>query len=164
MQYYLVGEIINTHGIKGELKIQSETDFDRFIPGSILYLLKGKEYIKMTVATHRVHQGFDLVSFISYQDINLVEQFKACKLYVDETQLEELDDDEYYYHDLMNKKVYNQDQKYIGVVCEIRDLPHGEIIEIKREGKKNGLVPFNKEFIKEVTDDSIIINEIEGLL
>lgn len=164
MQYYLVGEIINTHGIKGELKINSETDFDRFEKGNVLYIKKRNEYIKMTVASHRVHKGFDLVSFISYQDINLVEQFKACKLYVDETQLGELDDDEYYFHDLMNMPVYNQYDVYIGNVCEIRDLPHGDILEIEREGKKNALVPFNKEFIIDVTDEKIIINEIEGLL
>ncbi|NYA65807.1 ribosome maturation factor RimM, partial [Lactobacillus salivarius] len=40
MNYYEVGKIVNTHGIKGELKIISKTDFpeDRFKPGNILYI------------------------------------------------------------------------------------------------------------------------------
>lgn len=164
MEYYLVGEIINTHGIKGELKIQSETDFDRFAVGNVLYIQRDKQYIEVKVASHRVHKSYDLVSFVGYQDINLVEIFKGCKIWIDNSVLDELPDDEYYFHELMNKKVYNQKNEYIGIVVEIRDLPQGEIIEIARENKKNGLVPFNKEFIIDVTSDSIIINEIEGLL
>ena len=164
MKYYIVGQIVNTHGLKGEVKINSETDFDRFKPGNILYIKRQNEYIKVVVATHRVHKGLDLVSFVNYQDINLIEHFKGCTLVIDDTQLEELAADEYYFHDLIGKKVYNQNNEYIGDVCDIRDLPHGEILEIKRENKKNGLVPFNKEFIIEVLEDSIIINEIEGLL
>lgn len=164
MNYFLVGEIINTHGIKGELKIKSETDFDRFEKGNKVFVKKRNEYIKMIVSSHRVHKGFDLVSFVGYEDINLVEQFKGLSIWIDEDSLEELDDDEYYFHDLMNMPVYNQYDVFIGNVCEIRDLPHGDILEIEREGKKNALVPFNKEFIIDVTDEKIIINEIEGLL
>lgn len=164
MNYYLIGSIVNTHGIKGEVKIKADTDFPRFEPGNEIYILKNNQYLLFKVATHRVHKGFDLVSFVNYQDINLVEQFKGCKLYIDETKQEPLEEDEYHFHELIGKKVYNQNHEFIGVVSEIRDLPHADILEISREEKKNALVPFNKEFIIDVTDEEIIINEIEGLL
>ncbi len=163
MKYYTVGKIINTHGIKGEVKINNDSDFDRFNVGNKLYIERNKQLIEVTVASHRIHKGFDLVSFVSYQDINLVLDFKGCTVKIDENQHDDLEDDEFYFDELIGKKVYNQSNVFVGIVVEVRDLPQGELLEIQREGKKNALVPFVNEFIISV-DDEIIINEIEGLL
>ena len=57
-KYYLVGEIINTFGIKGELKIKSDTSFDRFKKGSELFVLQNGEYKKVVV--------IQLLSFMSF--------------------------------------------------------------------------------------------------
>ena len=164
MNYYNVGKIVNTHGIKGEVKIESQTDFDRFTPGNVLYIEKNRELIEVVVQTHRVHKGFDLVSFIGYDDINSVLPFKGLMIKIDEEHQEELPDGEYYFHDLIGLDVYNQFNTFIGKVIDIMDLPQGEILVVGREHKKNGLIPFVDEFIIDVLDDRIIIQEIEGLL
>ena len=55
-EYYLVGTIVNTHGIKGEVKIKSETNLDRFEKGNTLYLKKGSNYLTIKIDSHRVHK------------------------------------------------------------------------------------------------------------
>ena len=61
---YLVGKIIGTHGIKGELKVKSDTSFDRFSVGNVLYIkLDDHDYKKIVINSHRIHQGCDLITF-----------------------------------------------------------------------------------------------------
>lgn len=163
MKYIEIGKIQNTHGLKGELKIKAYTDFERFEKGNYVYIHYNGEYIKMIVNSKRESNDLILVAFKDNLDINLVEKYKGSFVYIDETQQDELDDGEYYIEDLIGMECVNQNNEYIGKVINVRDLPQGYILEIKRDGKKNGLVPFVDEFIIDV-DEKIVINEIEGLL
>ena len=83
MNQVIVGKIVNTHGIKGELKVKASTDFieERFQKGATLYLEYQGQTIEMTVASHRFHKGHVLVTFENHRDINLVEKYKGCLLY-----------------------------------------------------------------------------------
>ena len=76
MKYIRIGKMINTHGIKGEAKIYSYSDFDdeRYAKGNTVWMKHGDEMIPLTVKTYRVHKGFLLVSFEELKDINPVEQ------------------------------------------------------------------------------------------
>lgn len=160
MEYIEVAKIVNTHALKGEVKLESYTDFDRFKKGNILYC--GKEHIELKVKSHRVDKGFDYVTFEGYEDINLILPFKGKMLQIKETDLDPLGEDEYYIRDLKNKDVYNEDGKYIGKVVYVSEYPQNFMLEIDT-GEKIALVPFRKEFIVEVSD-KIIIHEIEGLI
>lgn len=164
MDYILVGKIINTHGIKGEVKIESNTDFDRFNKGNVLYIYFNNEYIKVTIKSHRIHKEKDLVTFVGYEDINLVEKYKGSNLYIENNLDDELEDDEYYYREIIGLKCYNTSNKYLGICVGLREVPQGIIIEIEKENGKIALVPFVKEFIVDVLKDSMIIKEIEGLI
>ena len=56
MDYIYIGKIIGTHGIKGEVKVKSDSDFktERFKENSILYVKRGEEMVKITINSHRV--------------------------------------------------------------------------------------------------------------
>ena len=75
--YVNVGKIVNTHGIKGEVRVISDTDFpeERYQPGAELVWLGNdeSERFTLTVASHRQHKQFDLVKFESYPTINEAE-------------------------------------------------------------------------------------------
>lgn len=157
---YKIGKIRNTHGLKGFLVVKEETDFDRFKAGNEVFMLfEGKELKLVIKDVKRANKGL-LVLFKDYEDINLVLNFKGLELYTYEKP--ELSTDEFHFNDLIKKEVYNQNEKYIGQVIEVIEVPQGHIIRIKTNGESK-LVPFNKEFIVSV-DDIIIINEISGLL
>ena len=161
MNYIEVGKIVNTHALKGEVKIKSYSNLDRFKVGNTLYL--GENYIIVKVKTHRVKEGFDYVTFENYEDINLILPYKNKSLYIKESDLEPLEENEYYIKDLINLKVYNEESKFIGIVKNVVEYPANYMLEIEKEDKKIALVPFRKEFIIEVSD-KIVIHEIEGLI
>ena len=82
MNYIYVGEIVNTHGIKGEVRLVS--NFERkdlvFKNGFNIYIGNNKE--KMIINTYRVHKNFDMLTFIGLNDINDVIIYKGEKVYI----------------------------------------------------------------------------------
>ncbi len=162
MQYYRCGKIMTTHGIKGDLKIKVTSDFDRFYKGSKLYILHNNEYISVVVNKVTDFGKYILVNFEGLQDINLVEKYHLDDIFISEEDRDALNDDEYYYSDLVGLDVFNQDNLYRGKVIEVKEMPQCEYLYINLNGN-NYYVPFIDEFIISVSD-KIIINEIEGLV
>lgn len=173
MDYALVGKIVGTFGIKGELKVISETSFAeaRYKKGSKLLMQVNGNFIEVVIRSHRVHKKMDIISFsqvgnnLISNDINQVEKYVGCSLFVDHESLDELEDDEFYFDDLIGLMAYDQNGSLIGEVIEIRELPRGILLEIKTKDK-NVLVPFVDEFVSDVNleEEKIVINVIEGLL
>jgi len=164
MNYYKCGHIMTTHGLKGDLKIKNLSDFDRFKKNNKLYILHNDEYISVIVnKSSPFKDNTLLVSFKDLLDINLVEKYHGDDIYISDLEREndELDGD-YYYSDLVGKIVVNQNGVEKGIVLEIKELPQCDYLVVDYN-KKNVLVPFIDEFIIEVTDEKIVINEIEGL-
>ncbi len=158
---YLVGKIIGTHGIKGELKVKSDTSFDRFKVGNVLYV--EKEY-PITINSVRNHKGFTLITVNSFTNINDVLDLVNKEIYVNHDH-KELKDGEYYYEDIIGLDVFDSNNINRGVVNDIIEVPQGLLLEIKGQ-EKTSLIPYVKEFIKEInlSEKKIVINEIEGLL
>lgn len=158
---YLVGKIIGTHGIKGELKVKSDTSFDRFKVGNVLYV--EKEY-PITINSVRNHKDFTLITVNSFTNINDVLDLVNKEIYVNHDR-KELKDGEYYYEDIIGLDVFDSNNINRGVVNDIIEVPQGLLLEIKGQ-EKTSLIPYVKEFIKEInlSEKKIVINEIEGLL
>lgn len=158
---YEIGFIKNVQGLKGAVLVNVRTDFDRFSKNKTIYLYEDGKKINLKIKnTHETKKGL-VVSFFNYDNINEVESFKGKKLYTDEQPI--LDTNEFHEEDILNKDVYNQENKYIGQVIKVLDVPQGHILRIKTE-EKEVLVPFNDYFIIKVSEDKIVINEIEGLI
>ena len=78
-EYLNVGKIVNTQGIKGEVRVISTTDFpeERYKKGEVLTLFQeGKAPVELTVKSHRKHKNFDLLSFENHPSINDVEKYR----------------------------------------------------------------------------------------
>ncbi len=159
---YIVGKIIGTHGIKGEVKVKSESDFNRFKKGNVLYIRINNEYIEIKIDSHRVHKGFDLITFNKLDNINLVLSYVGHDIYTEHSP-SDLNDDEYFIEDLVGLKVVDTHGVNLGKVVDLIEVPQGHILEINNDGKKS-LIPFIGEFVKEIKDDVIIIETIEGLI
>ena len=167
MEYISIGKIVNTHGLKGTLKVKSFTDFkeDRYKKGNLLYIAFKGEYIPVTIALFKTVKNLDHLTFVEYNDINMVEKYKGSFITFNKEEAQELDDDEFYFDELIGLNVYTGDV-LIGICDDIRDYPQGEILVVKRDNLKNALIPFRKEFIKEVNKELKRIDIInwEGLL
>lgn len=169
-KWFNVGKIVNTHGIRGEVRVISKTDFadERYQPGNTLYIFKegSQEPIKVVVESHRVHKNFDLLTFEGMHSIQDVEQFKGSLLKVDENQLSELDEGEYYFHEIIGCKVYTDDGEEIGTIREILATGANDVWVVKRKAGKDLLIPYIDEIVKDIDIDEkkIIITPMEGLL
>ena len=161
MRLLEVGEIVKTHGIKGELRVKISTDdLSRFDKGTILYI--GDEKEPVVVTSSRMHQGMMLITVNSMFDINLVLKYVNKIIYCDVDALDNGDD--IYYDDLIDCKVL-VDGKEVGIVNDIIEVPQGLLLEINVKGKMK-LVPYVDEFISDVDIDNkvIVVTPIEGLL
>lgn len=111
------------HGLRGEMKVLSRTDFDelRFRPKSRLYIrADGQTPIQeVTVKTARRHHQFWLVTFDGLSSIHDVERWKGMELCVHRAQLPALPADRYYLHELTGMSVYLDDGRYAGELTEV---------------------------------------------
>ena len=147
MEYILIGEVVNTFGIKGELKVKSYTDFNevRFAKEQTLYIKFHNGYQEVCVHSYREHKGHVLVAFKDLLDINKVEKYIGCEIYVSEDDLHELEDGEYYFRDLVGCKVKLNDE--IEVIFGRRHLKV-KVLAIKEVVRKN-----DADILYEVIDE-----------
>ncbi len=165
MEYIVVGKIVSTHGIKGEIKVQSNSSFKekRFAKKSKLYIKTAEGYKEFIVESYRVHKNIDLLAFSGFNDINLVLPYVGKDLYAYTDINDNLKEDEYHVLQIIGMDVY-QNNKLVGKVNDIIDYPQGPYLEIV--SKKKNFVPFRKEFIEDVDLEKKIITlvNMEGLI
>jgi 16S rRNA processing protein RimM len=169
-KWFNVGKIVNTHGIRGEVRVISKTDFaeERYEPGNTLYIFKegSNEPIEVIVDTHRVHKNFDLLTFEGMHSIQDVEQFKGSLLKVDENQLTELDEGEFYFHEIIGCQMFTDQGEEIGTIREILATGANDVWVVKRKVGKDLLVPYIEDIVREINveEKKVVITPMEGLL
>lgn len=162
MKYVLIGKLVNTHGLKGEVRILSDFRYkDRvFIPNMKIYI--GKEKKEETISTYRHHKIFEMITMESYNDINEVLKYKGEYVFINREDLV-LKENEYLDTDLINLNVY-VDNKLIGQVKKIEKYSKNELFVVKGQ-EKDYLIPYNFDIIKiSLKEKRIDVENINGLI
>jgi 16S rRNA processing protein RimM len=166
MNYIEVGVIVNTHGLKGTVKVKAFTDFveERFKKGQTLYISHKNEYIPVVVTNMKQVKNVLHVDFENLNNINLVEKYKQSKLVIKESDIHKLNENDYYIKDLIGLEVYTDE--LIGTVIDVYDMPRDDILVVKRKQDKNALIPLRNQFISSIDfkQNKIEIINWEGLL
>ena len=164
MEYILIGKIINTFGIKGELKVEIHTDFveERYSAGSVFYI--GDEKTEYKSSGYRIHKGFVLLSLKGYEDINLVENLRNKKIYIKDSDLKTLNN-AYYFKDLMDCGVY-MDNELKGKVISVEEGKTSSYIRVEKKDGSTNLVPVLDVYLEKVdiNNKRIDLKHMEGLL
>lgn len=147
MKYIFIGRIVNTHALKGEVRIVSSFEYKNriFKENTLLYIGENKD--KEIIETYRKHKQFDMVKFKGIDYINDVLKYKGSKIYIDESILN-LKDDEILISELINMDVYN-DNKYVGKITEYRSDNGNNMLRVN-----NKLIPYNKDFITKIDKEN----------
>ena len=154
MEYINAGKIVNTHGIKGEVRILSDfSDKKVFNVGNILYLGSNKD--KVIIESYRVHKNFDMVKFEGIDDINDVLKYKGLEVFISRDDIKD-----FIIEDLVGYEVYSD--RYIGKIEKlIANIKY--VILVLDNGT---MIPYIDNFIvsKDIENKKIYIKEIEGLV
>ena len=159
MDYIKVGKIVNTHALKGEVRIISNFEYkDRvFKVGNTLLLgqFKNPEVIE----TCRIHKQFDMVKFKGIDNINDVLKYKGDGVYIEDSSLN-LGDDELLESEILEMEIYNNDT-LVGKVTDYRNDNGNKVIKIDEK-----YIPFNKDFIVKIDkkNKAIYMKNIEVFL
>lgn len=160
--YVCIGKIVNTHGIKGELRILSDFEYkDKIFKNNVsLYVgsLK-KEYV---INSYRHHKIFEMVTFKGYNNINEVLELKGQLVYINRSILK-INEDDYLLNDLIGMEVFDNDE-LLGVVKDYYLDNGNTLLEIK--GKKIFYIPLKSDYIKnvDVKNKKIITNNGGALI
>ena len=141
--YLNVGKIVNTQGIKGEVRVISKTDFpeERYQKGATLLLFQEKKApIELVVKSHRKHKNLD--------------------------NLAELAEDEFYYHQIIGATVYDETGSELGKIKEILSPGANDVWVVQRPKKKDLLLPYIEGVVTkvDVENQRIDVDIPEGLI
>ena len=166
-EYFEIGQIVNTFGIKGFVKVNPFTDdLDRFEELKSVFVVKNKEMIEMQIEEVKYHKHLVLIKFKGIEDINMAEKYKGCYMKIKRENARKLPKDTYFIADLIGIKVYDEDGNLLGKVDDIYNNKVHDIYVVKDDLGKQILLPSTKEVIKQidVDNDKIVVHLIDGLI
>lgn len=164
MEYILVGKIINTHGVKGEVKLYPYTEnIKRFSDLKTIYI--GEEKSSIEIEGVRYHKNMALIKLEGLDNMNDVIFLKGEKVYIDEVDRIKLPKGKYFIYELIDCKVFDMEGNSLGYVKDVLQNSSNDVYIIK-DNKKEYLIPAVKEFIKEIniSEKKIVIDVIEGMI
>ncbi len=146
-----IGVITSTHGLRGEVKVFPMTDDNkRFKKLKECYIEYKDEYIPVTCKSARFFKNMVILGFEEMDNINEIEKYKQCKLFVDRDHAVKLSKDEYFIADLIGLHAVTQDNRELGTLTEIIPTGSNDVYVITDSHEKELLLPAIKECILKV--------------
>lgn len=162
MKDVLVGQIVNTHGLKGELRIISDFAYKELVFKSGFKVYVGSRKELCTINSYRHHKIYDMVTFVGVDSIDSAIAYKGDYVYINR---DDLKIDGYINEDIIGFDVYNS-EKIIGRIDSVVNNGAHDILVIVDENGNKNMVPLVDEYVKEVDLKSakVVILAIEGML
>ncbi|WOO88544.1 ribosome maturation factor RimM [Mollicutes bacterium LVI A0078] len=162
-----VGKIVNTQGIRGEVRVLSNSDFKdiRFKEGNKLEVKMRRESEMIEIERHYQHKNFDILKLKGYDNINDVIKFKNGLLMGEPLQDDALGDGEYFVEQIVGLDVVDQDGNKVGVVKAINTQSYQKLLTVKTSGK-DAMIPYVDHFVDRVdlATNTMHVNLIPGLI
>ena len=161
-----VGKIVNTHGLKGEVKVVPWTDYPEDFEDIEYVIVKRKTGDEqLDIESVRYQKGNVLLKFKQIKDINEAEKYKNQTLYASRDMFD-LPEGVHFIADLIGLDVINVETgDKIGVIADVFNTGSNDIYDVKREGKKNLLIPVIDDVVKEIDVEGgkVTVFMMEGL-
>ena len=167
VEYLEVGKIVNTFGIRGQVKVVPFTDdVKRFDKLKQVYIEKSKQMTLFDIENVKYTNNMVIIKFKGIDSIEEAEKYKNSSLKVDREHAVKLPKDTYFIADLIGLTVYTDEGKLLGKVDDIYNSGSSDIYVIKDELGKQILLPGIKDVIKEIDleNEKIIVHIIKGLI
>ena len=164
--YFRVGVIANTHGIRGEVKVFPTTeDPKRFKRMKEIILDTGNEKKVLEVASARFFKNMVILKFKGIDSINDIEKYKGRDLLVTRENAIPLEEGEYYIADILGATVVTEDGEKFGVLKDVLTTGANDVYVVEHEGKEV-LLPVIPDCVLSRNMDTkvVTVHIMEGLL
>jgi 16S rRNA processing protein RimM len=160
----VVGRIVRTHGLRGEVLIAPDTDFPdlRFAEGATLYARRGEAVVALDIDRARAHSGKPLVGFRGLDRIEDVEAL-GRELKIPESALAPLPEGEYYWYQYVGAPVQTDAGEAVGTVVRVEPNGGSGMLVVQR-GQEEVQIPLTPALCTVLRPDLIVVRPPEGLL
>ncbi len=158
-----IGQIVNTHGLRGDVKVMPWCD-DAGVFDELAYvLIDGEEF---DIEKSRVHKNMVILKLSGIDDINVAEKYRNKILTVPREELGELPEGTFYICDLLGCEVETVDGRALGRIVDIIKTGSNDVYVVENDDKKQVLIPVIDEVVKSVDTEGkkIIIEPLKGLI
>lgn len=169
----MVGRVRRAHGLRGELVVESLSDEPDaiFAPGRRVFAgtragALADDALELRILRSSPFKGGWIVAFDGIGDREVADAWKDRFFLLPENEVEPPAEGEVFIHALVGMRVVHVNGSAIGEVAAVLELPQGLLIDVKRDGRKNVLLPFNDHTVTGVDTESRVIgvDPVEGLL
>lgn len=166
-QYITIGKIVNTQGVKGEMRVLPLTDYpERFNELNWVNVYINGTNTEYQVASVRPHKKFILIKFKHIADINAAEKLKGALIKITQEQLMPLAEDHYYIFQIIGLDVFDVAGIRLGKIKQVLETGANDVYVIQPHQGKDILIPALKTVVKEIDlgANRMVVEVPEGLL
>ena len=166
-KYLEIGQIVNTFGIKGMVKVKPFTDnIERFSNLEKIYIKNKSGQTEYKIQEVKYHKNMVLIKFEGIENPEQADLLRNSYLIVDRETEEPLEAGRYYVVDMIGLDVFTDDNEYLGKLEDIYNTGSNDIYVVKNELGKQVLLPAIEDVIKNIDMDNkkVIVHLIPGLV
>lgn len=166
-EYFEIGQIVNTFGVKGDVKVNPYTDnVEQFETLKSIFIVKNKQLQEIEIEKVRYQKNLVILKLKDVDDMNTAEKYKGCYIKIHRKNARKLPQGKYFIADIIGSDVVTDDGKILGKVDDIYNTGSNDIYVVKDELGKQILLPGIKEVILNVDIEKqlVTVHLIEGLI
>lgn len=163
-KYLECGKIINTHGVRGGLKVESWCDdAETLCMIKRLYYKKKDEYLPLEVTKASIHKGCALIYCDGIDTMEEAALLKNRVVYADREDIP-IEENRVFIADIIGLPVYDENSKdKLGILADIIEVPSSDLFVVKRDDGSEVLVPAVDEFIGHIDGEGVYLCPIPGM-
>lgn len=166
-KYFEVGQIVNTFGVMGLVKVKAFTDdLERFETLKKVYVCKKEKLEEVEIEEVKYHKGMVLLKLKGINNMNEAESLKGLYLKIDRKDAKKLPEGTYFIADLIGLDVYSDENVHLGKLDDIFNAGANDVYVVKDESGKQLLLPGIPDVIKNIDleNEKIIVHLLKGLI
>ena len=166
-EYLEIGQIVNTNGLKGNLKVKPLTDdITRFEDLETIYVQRGKELIEFKIQDVKYIKNMVILKLEGIDNIDEAEKYKNLYIKINREDAVELPEDSYFIVDILNCEVFTIENELLGKVIDVFSTGSNDVYTVKNSEGKEILLPAIEDVIKDVDiqNKRITVELMDGLI